>query len=56
MTKLISTLRIALANRRAYNRIINEIASLDARDLDDLNVDRATLIAGAHRQVYGAAR
>lgn len=54
MTKLITALRTAIAQRRAYTRTLNEIARLDARDLDDLNVDRATLIEGAYRQVYGA--
>lgn len=56
MTKLISTLRTALANRRAYNRAILDIEHLDTRELNDMNVDRETLIAGAYRQVYGATR
>ena len=56
MTKLITTLRTALANRRAYNRVMLEIENLDARELSDMNVDRGTLIAGAYRQVYGAVR
>lgn len=56
MTKLITTLRTALANRRAYSRAILEIENLDARELSDMNVDRETLIAGAYRQVYGAIR
>lgn len=56
MAKLINTLRTALANRRAYNRIILEIEHLDTRELNDMNVDRETLIAGAYREVYGAAR
>ena len=56
MTKLIATVRTALAKRRAYHRALNEIAKLDARDLDDLNVDRGTLITGAYSHVYGAAR
>jgi uncharacterized protein YjiS (DUF1127 family) len=54
MTKLIQTLRTALANRRAYNRAILEIEHLDRRELNDMNVDRETLIAGAYREIYGA--
>lgn len=56
MSKLIATLHTALVNRRAYHRALNEIAKLDARDLDDLNVTRGTLIEGVYSHVYGAAR
>lgn len=56
MTKLIATLRTALANRRAYHRALDEIAKLDARELADMNVDRDTLATSAYRMVYGAAR
>ncbi|MDX7951539.1 hypothetical protein P7D22_10205 [Lichenihabitans sp. Uapishka_5] len=56
MTKFITTLRVALSNRRAYHRALNEIAKIDARELNDMNVDRETLVGAAHRQVYGHAR
>lgn len=56
MTKLINTLRAALSNRRAYKRAIREIEQLDSRELNDMNVDRETLIAGVYRQVYGVDR
>ena len=56
MNKLIETIRRALADRRAYNRAIAEIAQLDARELRDMRVDRETLQANAYRAVYGAAR
>ena len=56
MTKLIQTVRQALADRRAYNRALAEIALLDERELRDMRVDRETLQAGAYRTVYGSAR
>ncbi|MCW6508647.1 DUF1127 domain-containing protein [Lichenifustis flavocetrariae] len=56
MTNLIRNLRTALANRRAYNRAIAEIANLDERELSDMRVDRETLVAGVYREVYGATR
>ena len=56
MTKIIANLRTALSNRRAYTCAIAEIQQLDARELADMNIDRDTLMAGVHRQVYGAAR
>lgn len=56
MTQLIRTIRQALADRRAYNRALAEIAQLDARELSDMRVDRETLQAGAYRAVYGAGR
>ena len=56
MTKMIATLRHALANRRAYNRALVEISLIAERELADMNIDRDSLIANAHRQVYGAAR
>ena len=55
MTAFISALRTALAKRRAYNRAIAEIAQLNARELSDMGVDQSTLIAGARREIYGAA-
>lgn len=56
MNTLIAKFRIALANRRAYQRAIAEIEQLDNRELTDMGVDRDTLVAGAYRAVYGAAR
>lgn len=56
MTKLIQTLRQALADRRAYHRALAEIAQLDARELSDMRVDRETLQAGAYRAIYGMGR
>jgi uncharacterized protein YjiS (DUF1127 family) len=56
MSNLIRTIRQALANRRAYNRALAEIAQLDARELNDMRVDRETLVTGAYRAVYGTAR
>jgi uncharacterized protein YjiS (DUF1127 family) len=55
MTAFISALRTTLAKRRAYNRAIAEIAQLNARELSDMGVDQSTLIAGARREIYGAA-
>lgn len=56
MSNLIASLRTAIANRRAYNRAIVEIEHLAARELADMNVDRDTLIANVHQQIYGVAR
>ena len=56
MTTLITKLRTALANRRAYFRAIAEIEQLDNRELIDMGVDRETLVAGAYREIYGVAR
>lgn len=56
MTKLIQTIRQALADRRAYNRALAEIALLDERELTDMRVTREALQAGAYREVYGVAR
>ena len=56
MNTIIVKLRIALANRRAYHRALAEIEQLDNRELSDMGVDRDTLVAGAYRAVYGAAR
>ena len=56
MTNLIAKFRIALANRRAYHTALAEIEQLDNRELSDMGVDRDTLVAGAYRAVYGAAR
>ncbi len=56
MTKLITKLRQALANRRAYNLAIAEIEQLDNRELADMGVDKETLVAGAHRAIYGITR
>lgn len=56
MTTLFTKIRTALANRRAYNRAIAEIVQLDTRELNDMGVDRETLVAGAFREIYGAAR
>lgn len=55
MTTLIAKFRAALANRRAYFRAIAEIEQLDSRELADMGVDRETLVAGAYREIYGAA-
>ena len=56
MTTLFSKIRIAIANRRAYHRAVAEIEQLDIRELNDMGVDRDTLVAGAFREIYGAAR
>lgn len=56
MTNLIEKLQTAIAHRRAYNRALNEIAKIDARELADLHTDRSALIANAYREVYGAAQ
>ncbi len=42
-----------LAKRSLFNRLVREIESLTERDLADLRADRADLLHGVYRQVYG---
>ncbi|MCW6509015.1 hypothetical protein [Lichenifustis flavocetrariae] len=50
---LISTFQARLVKRREYLRLIAEIESLNARDLQELRADPAQMRQDAWHSVYG---
>ena len=52
LTSLIATLRIRLAKRAQYLKLVKEIESMTYRDLCDIRADRNDLLIAAWNQVY----
>ena len=50
---IVNRARTAMAKRNRYNRLINEINGLSARDLADFNGNRAEMLRSAYEEVYG---
>lgn len=46
-------LKTRIAKRARYNRMVEEINSLTARDLADFNGDRTDMLRAAYQEVYG---
>ena len=55
MKKLIAVFKERLAQRRQYGRLIAEIESLNARDLQELRADPIEMRRQAWISVYGEA-
>ena len=56
MTNLINLFKERLAQRRQYARLIAEIESLNARDLQELRADPIEMRRQAWISVYGETR
>jgi hypothetical protein len=50
---MFDNLKNRIAKRARYNRMVNEIRSLTARDLADFNGDRSEMLRAAYLDVYG---
>ncbi|HEY5817512.1 MAG TPA: hypothetical protein VIU14_03785 [Mesorhizobium sp.] len=50
---IVNRARNAIAKRNRYNRMINEINGLTARDLADFNGNRTDMLRSAYEEVYG---
>ena len=51
---MFENLKNRIAKRARYNRMVDEIKSLTARDLADFNGNRAEMLRAAYHEVYGA--
>lgn len=51
---MMTNARKRIANRARYNRMVDEIQSLTARDLADMGGDRGEMLRHAYLDVYGA--
>jgi hypothetical protein len=52
-SSLIALASDRIAKRRRYNRMVDEIESLSARDLADIRGDKTEMLRHARHQVYG---
>ncbi|OUS22139.1 hypothetical protein DI396_06525 [Litorivita pollutaquae] len=50
----VANLRGRIERRRTFNRTLNELSSLNARELADLGLNPGTIRAVAHESAYGA--
>ncbi|EBU7498157.1 hypothetical protein DK058_25110, partial [Salmonella enterica subsp. enterica serovar Typhi] len=51
---MFDNLKKRMARRNHYNRLIDEISRMSARDLADINGDRSDMMRAAYAEVYGA--
>lgn len=54
LSSFVNTVRDRAAKRKRFNQLSSEILSLSARDLADINGNRADMLRHAYREVYGA--
>lgn len=52
-TEMFENLKVRIAKRARYRRMIDEINSLTTRDLADFNGNRADMLSAAYDDVYG---
>lgn len=50
---MFDNLKLRLAKRARYNRMVDEIKSLTQRDLADFNGNREDMLRSAYIEVYG---
>ena len=50
---IVAGARHRLDKRRQYNRLVQEIESMSARDLADIRGDRSDMLQSAYRKIYG---
>ncbi|HEV7255130.1 MAG TPA: hypothetical protein VGN97_18745 [Mesorhizobium sp.] len=52
-SRLVARVQERLEKRRRYNRLVNEILGMSARDLIDIRGDRGQMLRDAYREIYG---